>query len=97
MANTKVIDGENQGQPGEKRKNYKPLTPKQEKFCELIVMGQTQLEAYKNAYETEGYKDNEGISSNAARLGADTRVVLRIAALRLPAQEEFQKHRKAWL
>ena len=49
MANTKVIDGENQGNPGEKRKNYKPLTLKQEKFCECLVMGMSQVEAYKTA------------------------------------------------
>ncbi len=97
MANTKVIYGENQGQPGEERKNYKPLTFKQEKFCEGLVMGMSQVEAYKNAYNTDGYNGDAGLMVHASRLAADARVVLRVAALRVPAQEEFQKHRKAWL
>jgi len=97
MADTKVIDGENQGNPGEKRKNYKPLTFKQEKFCEGLVMGMSQVEAYKNAYNTDGYNGDAGLMVHASRLAADARVVLRVATLRVPAQEEFQKHRKAWL
>ena len=96
MANIKVIDGENQGQPGEKRKNYKPLTLKQEKFCECLVMGMSQVQAYKTAYDTTS--SNQGsLETSAQGIANDPRIILRVAALRLPAQEEFQKHRKAWL
>jgi len=96
LGNTGVIEGETESQPGEKRKNYKPLTTKQEKFCELVVMGQSHVEAYKNSYNTEGYK-NSSLETDASRLAVDPRITLRVAALRVPAQEEFQKHRKAWL
>jgi len=81
---------------GVKRKNYRPLTVKQEHFCELVVMGNSHLEAYKMAYETQGYKESS-LSSVSSALAVEPRITLRIAALRLPAQGEFQKHRKAWL
>jgi len=96
MDNTGVIEGETESNPGEKRKNYKPLTTKQEKFCQGLVMGMSQVEAYKSAYDTEGYK-NSSLETDASRLAVDPRITLRVAALRVPAQEEFQKHRKAWL
>ncbi len=96
MANTGVIEGGNEGKIGEKKKNYKPLTVKQEKFCEGLVMGMSQVEAYKSAYDTEGYK-NGSLETDAARLAQDPRITLRVAALRLPAQEKFQKYREKWL
>jgi len=96
MANTGVIEGETESKPGEKRKNYKPLTPKQEKFCELIVMGKSQVEAYKTAYDTTS--SNQGsLETSAQGIASDPRIILRVAALRLPAQEKFQKYREAWL
>jgi len=79
-----------------KRKNYRPLTVKQEKFCELVVMGHSHLEAYKSAYNSSGYKESS-LSSVSSALAAEPRITLRIAALRLPAQEKFQKYRQAWL
>jgi len=97
MAESGLIEGETELKPGEKRKNYKALTPKQEKFCQGLVMGMSQVEAYKNAYNTDGYNGDAGLMVHASRLAADARVVLRVTALRVPAQEEFQKHRKAWL
>ena len=97
MAETEVIPVETRKKSGRNGKNYKPLTLKQEKFCQGLVMGQSQVEAYKNAYNTEGYNGDAGLMVHASRLAADARVVLRVAALRVPAQEEFQKHRKAWL
>jgi len=76
MANSKVIDGENQGQPGEKRKNYKPLTPKQEKFCQGLVMGMSQVEAYKTAYDTT--TPNAGsLETSAQSIASDPRITLR--------------------
>jgi len=97
MAETEIISVETRKKSGRNGKNYKPLTFKQEKFCEGLVMGMSQVEAYKSAYNTEGYNGDAGLMVHASRLAADARVVLRVAALRLPAQEEFQKHRKAWL
>ncbi len=96
MAETEVIQVELQDEIGITRKNYKSLSPKQEKFCECLVMGMTQVAAYKMAYNTTSLKD-DNLGSAACALAADYRIVARVAALRLPAQEEFQKHRKAWL
>ena len=96
MAETEVIQVELQDEIGITRKNYKSLSPKQEKFCECLVMGMTQVAAYKMAYNTTSLKE-DNLGSAACALAADYRIVARVAALRLPAQEEFQKHRKAWL
>jgi len=96
MANTGALEGETESKPGEKRKNYKPLTPKQEKFCELVVMGKSHADAYKMAYDSSGYSV-ESLSATSSGLAAQPRIVLRIAALRLPAEEKFQKYREAWL
>jgi len=81
---------------GPKKKSYKPLTAKQERFCELLVLGKSNLEAYQTAYNSTS-SNMDSIGATASALAADPRITLRIAALRLPAQEEFQKHRKAWL
>jgi len=96
MGNTGGIEGETESNPGEKRKNYKPLTLKQEKFCQGLVMGMSQVEAYKSAYDTTS--SNQGsLETSAQSIASDPRIVLRVAALRLPAQEKFQKYREAWL
>jgi len=74
----------------------KPLTHKQEKFCEGIVLGQTQIEAYRGAYNCANMT-RETIDTAAAHAMNDNQIITRIAALRLPAQEKFQKYREAWL
>ena len=57
------------------------LTAKQEAFCQNIVDGCTQLEAYKRAYDAENMADGS-ISSNAYKLINDTQIALRIRQLR---------------
>lgn len=56
------------------------LTKNQELFCQNIVAGMSQIDAYKNA----GYslKNKEGtIYSNASRLMVDKRIVARVKEL----------------
>ena len=57
------------------------LTAKQEAFCQNIVNGCTQLEAYKRAYDAKNMTD-QSISSNAYKLINDTQVALRIKQIR---------------
>jgi phage terminase small subunit len=56
------------------------LTPKQEKFCQNIVKGMSQADAYRDAYNTENQKD-ETIWSNACRLMNDSKVIARVKEL----------------
>ena len=73
------------------------LTANQEKFCQNLLSGMTQREAYIQA----GYSQNQAIESidcNASQLAADTKILHRITELRnmaatpavLSAQEKRQ-------
>lgn len=65
------------------------LTPKQEAFCQAIVSGMGPYDAYRHAYNAEKMKA-PGISVNASKLLADTKIALRIEALRKPVVEKLQ-------
>ena len=56
------------------------LTPKQEKFCQNIVKGMSQADAYRDAYNTDNQKD-ETIWCNASKLMNDTKVIQRVKEL----------------
>ncbi|CAB4132058.1 Terminase small subunit [uncultured Caudovirales phage] len=58
-----------------------PLTAKQEAFCQNIVDGCTQLEAYRRAYDSEKMTDNS-ISCAAYQLMNNSRITHRIQQLR---------------
>lgn len=57
------------------------LTPKQEKFCHAIVDGKTQVDAYKEAYNTKNMADNS-IYVEASKLMDNPKIAQRIAELR---------------
>lgn len=60
------------------------------------LLGQTQIEAYRGAYNCANMT-RETIDTAAAHAMNDNQIITRIAALRLPAQEKFQKYREKWL
>jgi phage terminase small subunit len=64
------------------------LSEQQERFCQFVIQGFTQTEAYKRA----GYKskDDHAAAANASRLIANDRVAQRIAELRAPVAERAE-------
>lgn len=61
------------------------LSDKQEKFCQLIVSGKTQLEAYKNSYTVKSGTTRASQDQSASRLMKHVKISSRIAELRAPA------------
>lgn len=57
------------------------LTPKQERFAQLIVEGRSQADAYRESYSCKKMSDKT-IWENASRLMADSKVVARVKELR---------------
>lgn len=64
------------------------LTPKQEKFCQSIVSGMNQSDAYRAAYSCDGMLDVT-INNNAYKLTQDNDIATRIEELRLPIAERI--------
>ena len=57
------------------------LTPKQEKFCQNLIQGQSQRQAYINA----GYSDNQlpdTLDRNACELANDNKILTRLTELK---------------
>ncbi len=77
-------------------KPLRPLTQRQETFCQSIVGGMTQSDAYREAYSTEN-KAVKAVHEAASRLMTNPKVVARVAALRAPAVERVQKSYEKWL
>ena len=57
------------------------LTPKQITFCDAIVQGKSQIDAYKEAYNCNNMK-NATISNNAYMLMQKGEIIARIKELR---------------
>jgi phage terminase small subunit len=69
------------------------LSAQQERFCQLVVQGKNQTEAYAEA----GYKgEGKQLGDNASRLIAKDRIRQRIAELQAAAAQEAQID-LAWL
>jgi phage terminase small subunit len=64
------------------------LTPKQEKFCQCIIKGMNQTDAYREAYNTKNAKD-ETLWSNASRLMNDSKVAARLEELKKGIEKEL--------
>jgi len=64
------------------------LTPKQEAFCQAIVSGVTQADAYRKAYSTEKMKPAT-IQSKASILMAQGKIRARVEQLRKPIVEKL--------
>ena len=69
-------------------KRRKALTPKQEKFCQSIVAGMNQSDAYRAAYSCEGMGDAT-INNEAYVLMKSPDISARIEKLKLPIAERL--------
>lgn len=63
------------------------MTPKRERFCQAIVAGETQADAYRLAY---GDKKPANVHSRASRLMSTPAVAQRVTELRQPVLEAAQ-------
>ena len=62
------------------------LTPKQERFVQLVVGGATYSDAYRGAYDVENMSD-PAINTEASRLANDPKISPRIKELEKDLQE----------
>lgn len=65
------------------------LTPKQEAFCQAIVSGMSQADAYRTAYAASKMT-NKQIWEEASKLMASPKVSQRTQELRAPVVEKLQ-------
>ncbi len=72
------------------------LTPKQEKFCQAIVRGANQSDAYRQAYHATNM-DPKTVNEEASRLMAARKMTARIAELRAPVVKAVQYDQERWL
>lgn len=63
------------------------LTPKQEKFCQVIVSGLNQSDAYRSAYDVGADTKLESVNQMAWDLMQNVDIASRIEQLRLPIAE----------
>jgi phage terminase small subunit len=68
------------------------LTANQENFARLVAQGKNQTEAYKLAYDTSGYTNDNAISVEASRLVDNPQVSLMISELKKPAVDKVKAH-----
>lgn len=66
------------------------LTPKQEKFTQLVASGMNQSEAYREAYQVGPKTKPETVNQAASRIMANSKVSARVAELRKPIVEKAQ-------
>lgn len=72
------------------------LTPKQERFCQEIVKGKSQSDAYRAAFNAKKMKD-ETIHKRASELMAGREVKGRIADIQAPVIAKVRVMREEWL
>jgi phage terminase small subunit len=65
------------------------LSPKQERFCQLIAEGCNQADAYRGAYRAGNMKQ-ETIHQEESRLMANPNVAARVTAIRQPVIDELR-------
>lgn len=70
------------------------LTGKQEAFCQAIVSGMSQADAYRKAYDAQNMKA-ETIQKRASELMANGEVAGRVLSLRAPVIAELHYDLKA--
>lgn len=61
----------------------KPLTQKQEEFCQAVVSGMTMSEAYRSVYNTKNMT-TPSVNSSAYELMRNPRITSRITSMRAP-------------
>lgn len=63
------------------------LTPKQERFAQLVAEGKTQADAYRGAFDTKPTTKPETIQNSAYKLMTDPDISARVEELRKPIIE----------
>ena len=58
------------------------ITAKQEAFCQALLAGNSQSDAYRDAYNTKPSSTAGAIAVSASKLMSDPKITLRIAELR---------------
>lgn len=72
------------------------LTPKQERFCQEIVKGKSQSDAYRAAFKPKR-STAKSIHEEASRMMANIKVASRIKDLLAPVVAKVQMTREEWL
>lgn len=72
------------------------LTPKREKFCQEIVKGKNESDAYRIAFKPKRAKAKT-INEEACRLRKNPKISARIEELMAPVIKEVQVTREQWL
>lgn len=72
------------------------LTPKQEKFCQEIVKGQSLSDAYRVAFKPKKMKAKT-INEAASRLMASSKITARTKEIQGPVIAKVQMTREEWL
>lgn len=62
---------------GSKTPRAKPMTPAQERFCELVIRGNTLRSSYRQAFNNNTASDST-VSANANKLMRDERIAKRV-------------------
>lgn len=70
------------------------LTPQQEKFCQCIVSGMNQSDAYRASFKVRDGTKPECVTVQASTLMAGLSITLRVAELRKPVVEAIQLTRE---
>jgi hypothetical protein len=68
----------------------KILTPKQERFCQEIVIGQTLSDAYHTAFQPRR-ASKKSINERASRLRKNSKIVARIRELQMPVVSQVHR------
>ena len=72
------------------------LTPKQERFCQEIVKGKSQSDAYRKAYDAKNMKDKT-IHERASVLMADNKIKARVQEIMGPVIAKVRVTQEQWL
>ena len=72
------------------------LTPKQQKFCQAVVRGMNQSDAYRQAYDAKRMS-SKTVNQKACRLMAKGNIGARVAELRAPVLKKVQYDQARWL
>lgn len=72
------------------------LTPKRERFCQEIVKGKSQADAWRKAFNATRMKDKT-IHEAASRLMANSKILARIREIQAPVLAKVRVTREEWL
>ena len=70
------------------------LTNRQEKFAQLLFEGNTQIDAFKQAYDSSNYGSDNALYVKASEVANNVKIQLRLEELRNPVQARLKAHAK---